>query len=205
MPDRSAIEWTDATWNPTTGCTRVSAGCDHCYAESMSRRLLATTYRSRLPVVDTAANRSDPFAVRLWPERLRVPVAWREPRRILVNSMSDLLHRDVPDDFACECFRVMLDVDRHVYQVLTKRPARAARFVKRNAELFPNGLPANVWIGTSVEDQSVDFRVRRAVGRLLVSGRHAGPVGPPGAPARLPATSGHIAESLCGSGPGDCL
>ncbi len=160
MPDRSAIEWTDATWNPTTGCTQVSAGCDHCYAESMSRRLLATTYRSRLPVVDTAANRSDPFAVRLWPERLRVPVAWREPRRVFVNSMSDLFHRDVPDDFARECFRVMLDVDRHVYQVLTKRPARAARFVKRNAELFPNGLPANVWIGTSVEDQSVDFRVR---------------------------------------------
>ena len=160
MPDRSAIEWTDATWNPTTGCTRVSAGCDHCYAEELSRRLLARTYRARLPVVDTVANRRDPFAVRVWPERLRVPASWREPRRVFVNSMSDLFHRDVPEDFARNCFRVMLDVDRHVYQVLTKRPTRAAGFVRRNADLFPRGLPSHIWIGTSVEDQSVDYRVR---------------------------------------------
>ena len=96
MPDRSAIEWTDATWNPTTGCTRVSAGCDHCYAEELSRRLLATTYCARLPVVDTSANRRDPFAVRVWPERLRVPGSWRESRRVFVNSMSDLFHHEVP-------------------------------------------------------------------------------------------------------------
>ena len=164
MPDRSAIEWTDATWNPTTGCTRVSAGCDHCYAESLSRRLLSATYRARLPVVDTQVNRLDPFAVRVWPERLRVPGSWREPRRVFVNSMSDLFHRDVPDDFTRECFRVMLDVDRHVYQVLTKRPARAARFVRQHADLFPRGLPGHVWIGTSVEDQSVDYRVRHLLG-----------------------------------------
>ena len=164
MPDRSAIEWTDATWNPTTGCTRVSAGCDNCYAESLSRRLLSATYRARLPVVDTQANRRDPFAVRVWPDRLRVPGSWREPRRVFVNSMSDLFHRDVPDDFTRECFRVMLDVDRHVYQVLTKRPARAARFVRRHADLFPRGLPGHVWIGTSVEDQSVDYRVRHLLG-----------------------------------------
>ena len=160
MPDRSAIEWTDATWNPTTGCTRVSAGCDHCYAERLSKRLLATTYRSRLPVVDTPVNRRDPFAVRVWPERLRVPGTWRDSRRVFVNSMSDLFHRDVPDDFARQCFRVMLAVDRHVYQVLTKRPARAAKFVERHADLFPEGLPGHIWIGTSVEDQSVDYRVR---------------------------------------------
>ena len=160
MPDRSAIEWTDATWNPTTGCTQVSAGCDHCYAESLSKRLLANTYRSRLPVVDTPANRQDPFAVRLWPERLRVPASWREPRRVFVNSMSDLFHNEVPEDFVRQCFRVMLTVDRHVYQVLTKRPARAAKFVKRNRDLFPTGFPGHVWIGTSVEDQSVDYRVR---------------------------------------------
>ena len=160
MPDRSAIEWTDATWNPTTGCTRVSAGCDNCYAEQLSRRLLSRTYRARLPVVNTGANRRDPFAVRVWPERLRVPASWKEPRRVFVNSMSDLFHRDVPEDFARECFRVMLEVDRHVYQVLTKRPARAARFFGRNADLFPDGVPSHVWIGTSVEDQSVDYRVR---------------------------------------------
>ena len=164
MPDRSAIEWTDATWNPTTGCTRVTAGCDNCYAAGLSQRLLSATYRSRLPVVNTAANRLDPFAVRVWPERLRIPRSWREPRRIFVNSMSDLFHRDVPDAFARECFRVMLDVDRHVYQVLTKRPARAAAFVRRHADLFPRGLPEHIWIGTSVEEQSVDYRVRHLLG-----------------------------------------
>ena len=160
MPDHSSIEWTDATWNPTTGCTRVSAGCDHCYAEVLSRRLLARTYRARLPVVDTEENRRNPFAVRVWPERLRTPASWREPRRVFVNSMSDLFHHEVPEDFARECFRVMLEVDRHVYQVLTKRPARAARFVRRHADLFPRGFPGHIWIGTSVEDQSADYRVR---------------------------------------------
>lgn len=160
MPDRSAIEWTDATWNPTTGCTRVSAGCDHCYAERLSRRLLARTYRARLPVVNTQENRHDPFAVRVWPERLGVPATWREPRRVFVNSMSDLFHHEVPEEFVRRCFEVMLGVDRHVYQVLTKRPARAMRFVRRHRDMFPEGLPAHIWIGTSVEDQSVDYRVR---------------------------------------------
>ncbi len=163
MPDRSAIEWTDATWNPTTGCTRVSRGCDHCYAETLSRRLLSNTYLARAPVVDTPENRRDPFAVRVWPQRLAVPASWRAPRRVFVNSMSDLFHRDVPEEFVRRCFRVMLDVDRHVYQVLTKRPARAARFARRNRDLLPDGLPSHIWIGTSVEDQSVDYRVRHLV------------------------------------------
>ena len=162
MPDRSAIEWTDATWNPTTGCTPVSAGCDHCYAARMSVRLRAT-YRSRLPVVNRAENRRDPFAVRLWPERLSIPGSWRAPRRVFVNSMSDLFHRDIPNAFVRKCFRVMLEVDRHVYQVLTKRPARAARFVAGNPDLLPEGLPRHIWIGTSIEDQSVDYRVRHLI------------------------------------------
>ena len=160
MPDQSAIEWTDATWNPTTGCTRVSAGCDHCYAERLSRGLLAHTYRARLPVVNTRQNRRDPFAVRVWPERLGLPAKWMKPRRIFVNSMSDLFHMAVPKDFVRQCFRVMLNVDRHVYQVLTKRPARAARFVQCHTDMFPQGLPAHIWIGASVEHQSFDFRVR---------------------------------------------
>ena len=166
MPDGSAIEWTDATWNPTTGCTRVSAGCDHCYAERLSHRLLSGTYRSKLPVVNTKENRADPFAVRIWPERLAVPAEWRTPRRIFVNSMSDLFHRDIPELFVRQCFEVMLDVDRHVYQILTKRPARAVKFVReRHADLFPGGsLPGHVWIGTSVEDQGVDYRVRHLLG-----------------------------------------
>lgn len=164
MPERTAIEWTDATWNPTTGCTRVSAGCDHCYADRLSRRLLANTYRARLPVVNTEANRRDPFAVRTWPERLAIPGSWRRPRRVFVNSMSDLFHKDVPEEFVRRCFQVMLGVGRHVYQVLTKRPARAAKFVNRNADLFPTGLPPHIWIGTSVEDQSVAYRVRHLLG-----------------------------------------
>ena len=164
MPERTAIEWTDATWNPTTGCTRVSAGCDHCYADRLSRRLLANTYRARLPVVNTEANRRDPFAVRTWPERLAIPGSWCRPRRVFVNSMSDLFHKDVPEEFVRSCFQVMLGVGRHVYQVLTKRPARAAKFVNRNADLFPTGLPSHIWIGTSVEDQSVAYRVRHLLG-----------------------------------------
>ena len=160
VPERTSIEWTDATWNPTTGCTRVSAGCDHCYADRLSRRLLADTYRARLPVVNTAANRRDPFAVRTWPERLSIPASWRRPRRIFVNSMSDLFHKEVPEDFVRRCFEVMLGVGRHVYQVLTKRPARAAKFVRRHADLFPSGLPSHIWIGTSVENQEVAYRVR---------------------------------------------
>ena len=159
MPDRSVIEWTDATWNPSTGCTRVSAGCDNCYAARMAVRLTAT-YRPRIPVVDVAENRRDPFAVRLWPERLLAPVSWRAPRRIFVNSMSDLFHRDIPKTFIRRCFRVMLEVNRHIYQILTKRPARAARFVTENTDLLPEGLPGHIWIGTSVEGQSVDYRIR---------------------------------------------
>ena len=160
MSDRSTIEWTDASWNPTTGCSHVSAGCDHCYAEALSRRLLARTYCAQLPVVNTLENRRDPFAVRVWPERLRVPVTWKEPRRIFVNSMSDLFHHQVPDNFVRQCFEVMLAVDRHVYQVLTKRPVRAAKFVRRHREMFPRGIPAHIWVGTSVENQAVDFRIR---------------------------------------------
>lgn len=162
MADGTSIEWTDATWNPTTGCTAVSSGCDNCYAERLSNRLLSATYRKRLPVVDNPENRANPFAVRVWPDRLSVPHRWRTPRRVFVNSMSDLFQKDVPELFLRKCFEVMLEVDRHVYQVLTKRPARAAKFINEtHSDLFPNGeLPGHIWIGTSVEDQSVDYRVR---------------------------------------------
>ena len=142
MGQRTAIEWTDVTWNPTTGCTKVSAGCDNCYAEALSRRLLRKAYTRRLPVVDNEANRADPFSVRLWPDRLGQPKTWRGRRRVFVNSMSDLFHADVPDDFARAVFQIMLEVPRHSYQVLTKRPSRAARFVRRNRDLFGGDGPA---------------------------------------------------------------
>ncbi len=161
MADRSDIEWTDATWNPTTGCTKVSRGCDNCYAEALAHRLLSDTYRRRLPVVQSPENLADPFAVRVWPDRLGIPRSWKAPRRVFVNSMSDLFHADVPELFVRRCFEAMLEADWHEYQILTKRPSRAARFVARNSDLFEqNGLPAHIWIGTSVEDQAVSHRIR---------------------------------------------
>jgi protein gp37 len=160
MGDRTKIEWTDATWNPTTGCTKVSAGCDHCYAHALAFGRLAPIYLRRDPSNPTVENAADPFAVRLWPERLGQPAKWADPRMVFVNSMSDLFHVDVPEPFLRRIFEVMLSVDRHVYQVLTKRPARAARFFGRNADLFPEGIvPDHVWIGTSVENQENAYRI----------------------------------------------
>ena len=160
MSDRTRIEWTNATWNPTTGCTKVSAGCDHCYAAVLATRRLSDIYLARRPASDSAANRRDPFAVRLWPERLGYPLRWKEPRRIFVNSMSDLFHVDIPEAFQRRIFEVMLEADHHNYQVLTKRPSRAERFVHRNADLFEAGIvPAHIWIGASVEAQDVLYRV----------------------------------------------
>jgi len=158
--DRTQIEWTDATWNPTTGCTRVSAGCDHCYAAVLANGRLADIYLSRKPAKDTTGNRRDPFAVRLWPERLDYPLRWKDSRRIFVNSMSDLFHADIPEEFQRRVFEVMLEADHHIYQVLTKRPSRAERFVRRYADLFIGGVvPEHVWIGSSVESQDALYRV----------------------------------------------
>lgn len=161
MGDRSKIEWTDATWNPTTGCTQVSTGCDNCYALTLAQGRLKEVYMKRLPVLGAEDN-DDPFAVRLWPERLDQPARWRKPRMIFVNSMSDLFHIDIPEPFLRRVFEVMLKVNRHVYQVLTKRPTRAVRFFNRNRDLFPDGsVPAHIWIGTSIENQEASFRLRQ--------------------------------------------
>jgi protein gp37 len=158
--ERSKIEWTDATWNPVTGCTKVSAGCDHCYAHTLAQVRLSAVYLRQLPVVRSPENDADPFAVRLWPARLGDPARWKDPRMIFVNSMSDLFHVDVPDGYVRQIFEVMLRESRHVYQVLTKRPARAVRWFKLNRDLFPDGaIPAHIWMGTSVENQDVDYRI----------------------------------------------
>lgn len=160
----TGIEWTDATWNPVTGCSKVSSGCDNCYAATLANRLLGDHYRRRLPVVQTPENKRDPFAVRLWPERLSEPSRWSSPRQVFVNSMSDLFHTDVPEGYLRTVFEVMLTETRHTYQILTKRPARALRFYRHNRDLFPAGrIPRHIWLGTSVEDQSVTFRIHQLV------------------------------------------
>ncbi len=157
---KTGIEWTDATWNPVTGSTKVSAGCDHCYAERLAHGRLRDVYLRRLPVVDTDQNRSDPFAIRLWTERLDQPLRWREPRMVFVNSMSDLFHHHVPETFVLKLFEVMLTADWHIYQILTKRPARAARFWTRHrSRLSVSGIPRHIWIGTSVENNEVTYRI----------------------------------------------
>ena len=159
MANRTGIEWTNITWNPVTGCTQVSAGCDNCYALTLAHRLLRKYYTRRRPQKNTPENRRDPFAVRLWPERLNQPFSWRGRQRVFVNSMSDLFHVDVPDAYVRRVFDVMLRTDRHSYQLLTKRPARMARFVRNNTDLFPDGMvPAHIWLGASVEDSHVAYR-----------------------------------------------
>ena len=159
MGNRTGIEWTDITWNPVTGCTQVSAGCDNCYALTLSHRLLRDHYRRRLPRKNTPQNRRDPFAVRLWPERLEEPLHWRGAQRVFVNSMGDLFHVDVPDAYVRDVFEVMLQTKLHVYQILTKRPARMARFIRKHADLFGGDtVPPHIWLGTSIENNRVAFR-----------------------------------------------
>ncbi len=118
MADATTIEWTDATWNPVTGCTKISAGCDHCYAERFSERFRGTPGHP----FETG------FDLTLRPERLEQPLRWRQPRMIFVNSMSDLFHEDVPDDYIGAVFAVMARARHHTFQVLTKRADRLARW-----------------------------------------------------------------------------
>lgn len=147
MAERSAIEWTEATWNPTTGCDRLSAGCDNCYALTLAKRLKAmgaAKYQT-----DGDPRTSGPgFGVATHVDVLDAPHRWREPRVVFVNSMSDLFHARVPVDYVRKVFDVMANTPRHTYQVLTKRAARLAK-------LAPSlDWPANVWMGVSVEDGS---------------------------------------------------
>ena len=143
----SNIEWTDETWNPVTGCTRVSPGCDNCYMFALYPRLKAMA---------VSGYEAAPDEVQLIPERLNVPLSWKKPRRVFVNSMADLFHPRVPFNFTYEMFSVMRQaaLERgHVFQVLTKRPGRAVAWWQRYERDFPEGWPASVWIGTSVENQ----------------------------------------------------
>jgi protein gp37 len=143
MPTKSSIEWTQSTWNPVTGCSKISPGCKHCYAERMATRLKAMgqpSYRNG-------------FEVTLQRHALEVPLRWKKPQVIFVNSMSDLFHDEVPTDYILEVFDVMTRADWHQYQILTKRPERLLQLDK--------SLPwrPHIWMGVSVETSQYKPRI----------------------------------------------
>jgi len=147
----SAIEWTDTTWNPTTGCDRISPGCDSCYALAMAARLKAMgqpKYQN-----DGDPRTSGPgFGITLHPDTLELPLRWSRPRMVFVDSMSDLFHRDVPVGFIRDVFEVIRATPRHTYQVLTKRSKRLAELADRLE------WPPNLWMGVSIESERYTFR-----------------------------------------------
>lgn len=152
MADKTRIEWTDATWNPVTGCTKVSDGCKHCYAERVWVRLSANHMAERY----CGREFTD---VQCHADLLEQPLRWQKPRRIFVNSMSDLFHPDVPDSFIRQVFGVMATEAHHTFQVLTKRPERMCTLLRQwradDVFMHHDGMaPANVWLGVSVEDQA---------------------------------------------------
>lgn len=152
MSQRSRIEWTETTWNPTTGCDRISTGCDHCYALSLAKRLKAMG--SAKYQIDGDPRTSGPgFGVSVHETALSAPLRWKEPRVVFVNSMSDLFHARVPAVFVRRVFDVMCATPQHTYQVLTKRSTR----LRRMAGDLP--WPENVWMGVSVENAEVLHRV----------------------------------------------
>jgi len=144
MSTKSSIEWTETTWNPVTGCTKISHGCKFCYADRMARRLQAMgleKYRNG-------------FAVTIHPSALKDPLTWKKPRLVFVNSMSDLFHEDVPLSFIQSVFKTMNEASQHTFQVLTKRPSRVLE-IENNLDWSPN-----IWLGTSIESQRWQFRLQ---------------------------------------------
>ena len=148
MADKTAIEWTDATWNPVTGCTKVSRGCDNCYAERMAERWRGIPGHPY----------EHGFDLRLWRARLGQPAKWRKPRMIFVNSMSDLFHKQVPGWFVDQIFEQMETVDRHTYQLLTKRSSLMRDYLQRRYQ--GSTAPWHIWCGVSVEDHAARGRIR---------------------------------------------
>jgi protein gp37 len=148
MANTTSIEWTDATWNPVTGCTKISAGCDNCYAERFSERFRG--------VPDHPFENG--FDLTLRPDRLGQPLRWREPRMIFVNSMSDLFHKEIPDEFISRVCDTMERAPWHTFQVLTKRSSLMRDFLRRRYR--KNSGPTHIWFGVSVEDGSKKTRIR---------------------------------------------
>lgn len=171
MADKTAIEWTNATWNPVTGCTKISPGCDHCYAERFSERFRGVPGHPF----------ENGFDLTLRPERLEQPLKWRRSKMIFVNSMSDLFHKQVPFDFVDKVFDTMERANHHIFQVLTKRSSRMRDYVnKRYGENA--AAPSHIWLGCSIEDAQRKGRIRhmqqmRAAVRFLSLEPLIGPLG----------------------------
>lgn len=155
MADTS-IEWTDATWNPVAGCTILTAGCTNCYAMRMAARLEAMGVEKYAGTTRKSGGRAKwTGKIILDDNALNIPEAWAKPRRVFVNSMSDLFHSDVPEEFILKVWNVMARTRRHTYQILTKRPDRMAEILQKDGfKILPN-----VWLGTSVEDSRVLYRL----------------------------------------------
>ena len=147
MAATTQIEWTDATWNPVTGCSKITRGCDFCYAERFSERFRGVPGHPF----------ENGFDLTLRPERLRQPLSWRKPRRVFVNSMSDLFHKEVPSSFIDSVFDTMEEANWHTFQVLTKRSSLMTRYLRGR---YGAGLaPAHIWLGVSVEDAKNTVRL----------------------------------------------
>lgn len=164
------IEWTDATWNPITGCTKVTRGCDFCYAERFSERFLGVPGHTF----------ENGFELTLRPERLKQPLAWRQPKRVFVNSMSDLFHKGIPKPFVDAVFETMESADWHTFQILTKRSSLMGRYLRGR---YGVGLaPSHIWLGVSVEDRQNAVRIKhlqdsRAAVKFISFEPLLGPIG----------------------------
>lgn len=153
MSSNSLIEWTESTWNPVTGCSKISEGCKNCYAERMAKRLQAMGNK----------NYSDGFKLKIHPDTLLLPFKWKKPQTIFVNSMSDLFHNEIPDSFILKVFDVMRKTNWHKYQILTKRSGRLLQLSHKIK------WPQNVWMGVSVENQDCTYRIEdlRKTGAII--------------------------------------
>jgi len=150
LATNSAIEWTQATWNPATGCTKISQGCKNCYAATLSKRLKAMgipKYKNNFKFTQH------------WNE-IDLPLHWFKPRKIFVNSMSDLFHEEADFDFIRKCFFTMMKADWHIYQILTKRPKKMAEFSKMFYDESGCPIPNHIWMGVSVEDNKTTWRIK---------------------------------------------
>lgn len=149
MSNGSNIEWTEATWNPSTGCTKISSGCKNCYAATLSKRLKTMGMKKY----------ENEFEFTEHKDEIELPLEWKKPKKIFVNSMSDLFHEKSTMEFVAKCFDTMIKANWHIYQILTKRPTRMIEFSKLFYNYFGYKIPPHIWMGTSVEDSDNVWRI----------------------------------------------